>query len=285
MSTQNCDKEATYRQDRSSVLPFLKWAGGKRWLVRDYIDLFPKTYQRYIEPFLGGGSVFFALRPSKAILADCNSRLIETYIQLRDKPEYIAKLLRHHQARHSDDYYYSARQRMHPRSASRRAAQFIYLNRTCWNGLYRVNRKGQFNVPRGTKSSVILDSDDFNSVSAALKDTEIVAQDFRKTLKEAGAGDFVYVDPPYTVKHKYNAFLKYNETIFSWDDQVRLRNEIKLAIARGAKVAVSNADHDSLRRLYHDIGAQMSITRSSVIAADREKRGSVDELLILSWGN
>ncbi len=285
MSTQHSRQETGQSEAKSGLLPFLKWAGGKRWLVRGYIDLFPKTFNRYIEPFLGGGSIFCALRPIKAILADSNARLIETYIQVRDKPKYIAKLLRHHQARHCEEYYYSVRRRTHPRSASQRAAQFIYLNRTCWNGLYRVNLKGEFNVPKGTKSSVLLDSDDFNSLSSALKGAEILSQDFSDTLRRAGPGDFVYVDPPYTVKHNCNAFVKYNERIFSWEDQIRLRNKVRLAIARGAMVAVSNADHESLRKLYRDIGAQMTISRRSVIAAQRQNRGSVDELLILSWKN
>lgn len=285
MATQTNKEETKPRDDQLRLLPFLKWAGGKRWLVRDHIDLFPKTYNQYIEPFLGGGSIFFALRPSKAILADSNARLIEAYIQIRDNPKYIAKLLRQHQARHSDSYYYSVRKRIHPRSAAQRAAQFIYLNRTCWNGLYRVNLKGQFNVPRGTKSSVLLNTDDFDSLSVALQGTEILTQDFAVTLSRAGPGDFVYIDPPYTVKHKFNAFIKYNENIFSWEDQIRLRDEVKLAADRGARVAVSNADHDSIRKLYSDIGVQITITRQSIIAANRRSRGSVDELLILSWKN
>ena len=283
MSRQNYQEKLGPDGEQPRLVPFLKWAGGKRWLVREYVDLFPKTYDRYIEPFLGGGSMFFALRPSKAILADSNDRLIETYVQVRDKPKYVAQLLRQHQARHSESYYYSVRKRTHPRSGAQRAAQFIYLNRTCWNGLYRVNLKGEFNVPKGTKSSVLLGTDDFDSISEALKGIEIVSQDFAKSLRKAGSKDFVYVDPPYTVKHKFNAFIKYNERIFSWEDQVRLRDEVKSAVERGAKVAISNADHESIRELYRDIGAQKTITRKSVIAARSGNRGSVEELLVLSW--
>ena len=265
------------------VIPFLKWAGGKRWLVRKYLDLFPVTYDRYIEPFLGAGSMFFALRPDRSILADYNARLIETYAQIRDNPTYISRLLRQHQVLHSDEYYYLERKRNHPRSASQRAAQFIYLNRTCWNGLYRVNSKGEFNVPLGTKSSVVLDTDDFAVVAKALENSELIAQDFSVTMEKAGAGDFVYVDPPYTVRHKHNGFAKYNEKIFSWDDQIRLRNAVVSAIGRGALVAVSNAHHPSLSELYRDIGIHKLISRKSIIAAGSEHRGNVDELLILSW--
>ena len=227
--------------------------------------------------------MFFALQPSKAVLADSNVRLIETYTQIRDNPKYVYKLLRQHHLAHSDEHYYLERNRQHPRSASQRAAQFIYLNRTCWNGLYRVNLKGEFNVPRGTKTSVVLNSDNFEAVSDALRDVEFLAQDFSNTMALAGSGDLIYVDPPYTVKHKYNGFAKYNEKIFSWEDQVRLRDDVVAAVERGALVAVSNADHESLTELYHGIGVHYSISRSSVIAGGASNRGNVDELLILSW--
>lgn len=270
------------KNDKQRFVPFLKWAGGKRWLANQYLDLFPPTYERYIEPFLGGGSVFFALRPQQSILADSNARLIETYIQVRDNPTRVAKLLLRHHRAHSDDYYYSERKRSYPRSAVQRAAQFIYLNRTCWNGLYRVNLKGEFNVPRGTKSSVVLSTDDFEATSEVLRNSDLYAQDFSKTLAHADSGDFVYIDPPYTVKHKYNGFAKYNEKIFSWDDQVRLRDDVVAAIGRGAMVAVSNADHESVAGLYHEVGAHMRISRQSGIAGGASYRGCVDELLILS---
>ena len=277
-------KDKNTPSNQRKATPFLKWAGGKRWLVKECLDLFPKTYNRYVEPFLGAGSMFFALKPPyKSILADSNVRLIETYAQIRGNPTYILKLLRQHQALHSDEYYYLERKRKYPRSASQRAAQFIYLNRTCWNGLYRVNLKGEFNVPRGTKSSVVLDTDDFVAIAKALENSELIPQDFSATMEKAGAGDFVYIDPPYTVNHKYNGFAKYNEKIFSWDDQVRLRNDVVSAIGRGALVAVSNADHPSLSELYCDMGTHKSISRKSVIAAGSKHRGNVDELLILSW--
>ena len=227
--------------------------------------------------------MFFAIQPKKAILADANARLIETYEQIRDNPAYIAKLLRRHHSAHSDVHYYAVRDRKHPRSASQRAAQFIYLNRTCWNGLYRVNRQGEFNVPRGTKTSVVLEADDFSAVSRRLLNVELLAQDFAKTMAKVGRGDLVYVDPPYTVKHKYNGFAKYNDKMFSWADQVRLRDAVAAAIARGAFVAVSNADHPSIAELYCGIGVHRKVSRSSVIAGRASHRGIFDELLITSW--
>lgn len=269
--------------DEETIGPFLKWAGGKRWLARRYQDLFDTNYERYIEPFLGGGSMFFALRLKKSILADCNKRLIETYVEVRRDPEAIVSALRRYQQLHSDGFYYSERKRKYPGSPLKRAAQLIYLNRTCWNGLYRVNRKGEFNVPRGTKTSVVLDTDDFGAVASALEHAELLAQDFETTLSKACDGDLVYVDPPYTVKHNHNGFDKYNEDIFSWEDQVRLKTAVSAAVERGAKVAVSNADHISVRDLYRDVGTLETIRRTSVISGNAQHRGEISELLIRSW--
>ena len=269
--------------EKGIVAPFLKWAGGKRWLAKQYTKFFPENYNRYIEPFLGSGALYFFLQPNEAILADTNARLIETYTQIRDKPQYIKKLLKHHQKKHSDTYYYEERERDYPRSAAQRAAQLIYLNRTCWNGLYRVNKNGKFNVPRGTKSSVVLDTDNFEAISDLLKSAKLYAQDFSETLSCAGEGDFVYIDPPYTVRHNFNGFAKYNERMFSWEDQIRLRDEVAATIDRGAMVAVSNADHESLSQLYQDLGIHYKISRESVIAAKSQYRGIVGEILITSW--
>ena len=268
---------------QKAIAPFLKWAGGKRWLARKCEYLFDTDYERYIEPFLGGASMFFALRPTKSILADCNGRLVETYVEVRKDPEAIASALEGYQELHSEEFYYSERKRKYPDSASKRAAQLIYLNRTCWNGLYRVNRRGEFNVPRGTKSCIVLDTDDFGAISTALQDAEVRAQDFETTLKAATEGDLVYVDPPYTVKHNHNGFLKYNERIFSWDDQVRLKKAVSAAIERGAKVAVSNADNTAVRELYLGLGQVQTLRRKSVIAGTAKHRGQIDELFIRSW--
>ncbi|MCF7821470.1 MAG: Dam family site-specific DNA-(adenine-N6)-methyltransferase [Mariprofundaceae bacterium] len=266
----------------SVILPFLKWAGGKRWLVDNNCDLIPRDCERYIEPFLGGGSVFFHLQPNRAILADMNEALIETYAQIRDDTENLIDKLHEHQRKHSKEYYYEVRSKKYV-SPTDRAAQFLYLNRTCWNGLYRVNLKGVFNVPIGTKSTVVLKTDDFHSVAEALKNSKLLVQDFEKTMAGAREGDFVYVDPPYTVNHKNNGFIKYNEKIFSWDDQIRLRDCVVDTIDRGAKVIVSNADHESLRDLYANVGNMKTLQRSSVIAGKSSKRGRVDEMLITSW--
>jgi DNA adenine methylase len=262
------------------VVPFLKWAGGKRWLVSSYPELLNRSYKRYIEPFLGSGAVYFHLAPERSILADRNEELIETYQALRDAWHSVERELAKHHRNHSKNYYYAIRDSK-PRTAHTRAARFIYLNRTCWNGLYRVNLNGKFNVPVGTKTNVVLESDNFRTVSNLLKTADLRAGDFEPIINEAGQDDLLFVDPPYTVKHNLNGFVKYNETLFSWEDQIRLRDCIRLATTRGASVVLTNAYHQSVRKLYKGIGQHRRLKRASVLAADSEKRKLCDELLVI----
>lgn len=262
------------------VSPFLKWAGGKRWLAEKHIARFPAVRNRYLEPFLGSASIFFKLDPANAILSDANPRLIECYEQIATSPKIVEEILREHAAAHNTEHYYSVRAATYHEPAAR-AAQFLYLNRTCWNGLYRVNRKGEFNVPKGTKENVILTSDNFNAVSKRLRNARLQCSDFEATIDEAVEGDLVYADPPYTVKHNFNGFLKYNENIFSWADQIRLRDAVVRAASRGARVVISNAAHSSVIELYEGVGKTLNVNRSSVLAASSLKRGKVDEILVL----
>lgn len=266
----------------SRVLPFLKWAGGKRWFVERFLHLAPESFGRYIEPFLGSGAIFFALTPSDAILSDLNVDLIGCYIAIRESPRQIIDLLSEHHSKHCKDYYYFVRSQK-PADAIARAAWFIYLNRTCWNGLYRVNLKNIFNVPIGTKTQVVFPSDNFVEISSRLKSAEISIGDFETTLNKAGENDFVFVDPPYTVKHNTNGFIKYNDHIFSWTDQVRLRDAIDRATRRGAKVLVTNANHESIRDLYAGLGRFTVLPRSSVLAANSLHRTKIEELAVQTW--
>lgn len=259
-------------------LPFLKWAGGKRWLAHSHRRVFPNAYKRYIEPFLGSGAIFFKLQPRQALLSDINEELINTYRVMRDDWRGLARRLRVHSRRHSDDYYYEIRARV-PSDEVRRAARLIYLNRTCWNGLYRVNRKGEFNVPRGTKDKVLLETDDFENISKLLQSVSLEVWDFEKTIDSAHPGDFVFADPPYTVKHNNNGFIKYNDTIFSWDDQVRLHDALWRAHSRGVLIVATNANHESIRDLYKDF-AQDKLLRASVLAGQSRARGATEELLV-----
>jgi len=265
---------------QSSLKPFLKWAGGKRWLFESGQYSLPDFPGRYIEPFLGGGAAFFENRPQNAILSDANSRLIELYVAIRDQPELFKKHLHHHAREHCHDYYYRVRGKK-CRKPVTRAAQFLYLNRTCWNGLYRENLKGQFNVPIGTKQTVIFDTDDFGEWSSALQGTQIVNRDFEETINEAKPGDFLFVDPPYTVRHNMNGFVKYNQNIFAWEDQIRLRDALKRASRRGVSFAMTNADHESIRELYAGFGEHKKLWRQSVIAGKSAHRGKSSELLVM----
>lgn len=260
------------------VEPFLKWAGGKRWLANTNQLPRPASFDRYIEPFLGGGAIFFHLNPRRAILSDINCELIQLYQVIRDNPaELMERMLDHHNL-HNQQYYYQVRAAI-PEDAIERAARTMYLNRTCWNGLYRVNLKGVFNVPIGTKSTVVFDHDDFTSIAERLNTAEIHCCDFEESISEAQQGDFLFVDPPYTVRHNMNGFIKYNENIFSWNDQIRLRDAVAGAISRGAAVVVTNADHDSVRELYENVCDYRSVARASVLASETARRGKTTEAL------
>lgn len=261
------------------LLPFLKWAGGKRWLANQIVELAQPIAGKYIEPFLGGGAIFFALRPFQAILSDANFELINAYQAIRDDPEKIAQILQEHHRLHSKEYFYKMRD-YKPRCGFRMAARFIYLNRTCWNGLYRVNLSGKFNVPIGTKSAVVMPTDNWHAMSNLLKPVKLICGDFEDSIQEAGRGDLVFADPPYTVKHNFNGFIKYNDALFSWTDQVRLRDALLCARQRGARIIVTNAHHASIRELYQEHFLLEPIARASVLAGSSAHRGRYEELLI-----
>lgn len=262
--------------------PFLKWAGGKRWLVNKHADMFPAFTGNYIEPFLGSGAVFFHLQPKSAILSDKNEALIETYGVVRDFPHALDRRLSKIHLLHTTKYYYDTRAKV-PSTKIDRGARFIYLNRTCWNGLYRVNQAGQFNVPVGTKSTVEFPKGALADISKILKSSELVDCDFETTIDRAVKGDFVFVDPPYTVSHNNNGFIKYNDVIFAWTDQIRLAKAVKRASKRGALVFVSNANHDALIHLYTDFSTHYTLSRASFLSGKREGRRSTDEAAFLNY--
>lgn len=266
----------------SSLTPFLKWAGGKRWLAPLIEQKVGEITGRYIEPFLGGGAVFFRLLPGQAILNDANANLIETYRAIQADHLSVKRHLDIHHRLHSVDYYYKMRSYL-PRCQFRKAARFIYLNRTCWNGLYRVNLKGAFNVPIGTKTKVTLETDDWANIAGCLAQTELMCGDFEDCIDRADIGDVVFADPPYTVKHNYNGFIKYNECLFSWCDQERLSRALARAANRGVIVVATNANHESVRSLYQTPEFDLhTLSRNSVLSGDPKYRGQFQELLIAS---
>jgi len=261
------------------VLPVLKWAGGKRWFVDGHSEYLDREFDRYIEPFAGGAAVFFHCQPTNAILADSNPDLIGTYEALKADWKKVYEKLRAHHRSHSDEYYYRVRSSK-PRTLFTQAAKFIYLNRTCWNGLYRVNRLGQFNVPKGTKESVIMSTDNFPAVSQVLQNADLRCAGFEETIGEAGKGDLLFVDPPYTVRHNYNGFVKYNEKLFSWEDQEALHESVLDARYRGAIIVMTNANHPSIKKLYKDDFDIRVVRRYSAISSKSSSRSDFEELVI-----
>lgn len=268
-----------YYTDDGIVAPFLKWAGGKRWLSYRAADVFPSEFGTYYEPFFGSGAVFFSLRPRKAVISDANKRLMEMYASIKYNWRKVFDLLSEHHEKHSKEYYYLVRETNYRDSISR-AAQLIYLNRTCWNGLYRVNAQGKFNVPKGTRDYVLTDDDNFPGASKLLRNAYLRSGDFEDAVFDAKRGDLVFFDPPYTVKHNNNGFIKYNEGLFSWDDQVRLRDCAVRLAKKGVRVVVSNADHESIKDLYDGIAELICAERPSVISGLSVGRARTTELII-----
>jgi len=266
---------------REATIPFLKWAGGKQWLTHHIKPLIQQGRGRYIEPFLGGGAIFFSALPQKAFLSDCNQELIDTYLTIKREAGAVIGRLR--KFRFKEECYYRVRDSV-PRSSVGRAARFIFLNRTCWNGLYRVNRDGRFNVPIGSFETApdFFVAERLLAAQKALRAAKVMCQDFEETIKAARTGDTIYLDPPYTVTHKNNGFLRYNERVFSWYDQQRLAKAARVLKDRGCRVIITNADHPNITELYRGFRITR-LRRKSLVAGKVEKRRSITELLITSF--
>jgi len=258
--------------------PFLRWAGGKTWLLKSLSKHIPVYYNNYHEPFLGGGSVFFFLNPNNlSFLSDSNDELVNAFIQIKENVEDVIKVLKKY--KNTKDDYYLIREKSY-RNKVKRSARFIFLNRTGFNGIYRVNLKGKYNVPYGFKDyTYLFDYSLFRSASKCLKNTKISSDDFELTLENIHEGDFVFIDPPYTVSHIKNGFIKYNEKLFSWEDQERLANYINQIKEKGAYYLMTNAKHDSVENLYSQIEKPISINRFSVIGGKNAKREPIQEFL------
>jgi DNA adenine methylase len=261
------------------IRPFLRWPGGKQWLATRLSKLVPKKCRTYFEPFIGGGSLFFASRPKSAKLGDLNERLIETYTAVRDRPLDVIQALS--EWPNSKDIYYQIRSQVFTDNI-RRAAQTIYLSKTCWNGLYRVNREGQFNVPFGNHERSVYDEKNILDASHILQTAELISCDFEDTVNSAASDDFVYIDPPYTVLHSKNGFRQYNDRLFSWNDQIRLAGVARKLIENGCSVVVSNANHPEVVKLYSGF-KYYKLSRHSILAADPLRRCKTHEALFISF--
>lgn len=263
--------------------PFLKWAGGKGKLIPQYHQHFPQQCSTYYEPFLGGGAIFFHLQPRQAMLMDINSELVNVYQCVRDRlPELIA-LLKHHREAHCQAYYYQIRSCI-PTIPVERAARLIYLNKTCFNGLYRENSKGQFNVPMGSyKNPGIFDPELLEAASRSLQTATLQVAPFEAVLDYAKTSqDFVYFDPPYFPISATSNFTAYNRYTFKQEDHVRLRDTFVILANRGVKVMLSNSDCEFVRDLYQGFNIQ-TILAARAINSKATRRGKITELLITSY--
>lgn len=265
--------------------PFLKWAGGKRRLLRQYEPFLPQRIDTYYEPFLGGGAVFFHLaeRANRAVLGDINPELVNVYCCVRDQVETLIRHLWDHQRRHTPDYYYEVRQRQQLRSPVERAARLIYLNKTCYNGLYRENSQGHFNVPVGKyKNPAICDPALLRAASAALQIADIEAFSFETLLERSlTPRDFVYFDPPYHPISPTSSFTGYSRYGFTGADQERLAMVFRTLATQGQRVMLSNSDCDLIRQLYQGF-TMHPILAARAINSRAGRRGKIGELLITS---
>ncbi len=260
--------------------PFIKWAGGKRQLLSSLLQHAPHDAPTYFEPFVGGGALFFALRPQRAVLADVNERLIRTYRGVKNNVDDVIRQLR--ALPHTPAFFYRFREeKIDGGTDANVAAWFIYLNKTGFNGLYRVNRDNRFNVPFGRYANpTICDEPTLRACSAALAETELLVEDFAKVAPKAKRGDFVYFDPPYVPLSTTSSFTSYTSRGFGEAEQARLRDTARKLKKRGVRVLLSNSSAPSVRKLYaegFDI-AEVSATR--LVNSKATARGAVVELLI-----
>ena len=268
------------------VRPVLKWAGGKRQLLPELLARLPQSFNGYHEPFVGGGAVFFELvaqgRIATAYLSDANPSLIDVYLGLRDGVDDVIAALRQH--RYERDYYYQMRAlRPADLSLPQRAARIIYLNKTCYNGLYRENRRGEFNVPFGRyKNPTICDEPNLRAAAAVLRGVDIARRPFDSVLDYAKEGDFVYFDPPYHPVSATANFTSYDRDGFGPDDQRRLRDVVAKLREHGVAAMVSNSDTPFIRELYDGFRIDQ-VQAARAVNSQANGRGKVAELIIRNY--
>jgi DNA adenine methylase len=264
----------------SPAQPFLKWAGGKRSMLPSLLPFVPAEFGAYHEPFVGGGAMFFALNPKPSVLSDNNPELIDCYLAVQQDVESVIGALGRHQ--HDEKYFYAVRsQRPSALQLPDRAARTIFLNRTCFNGLYRVNRQGRFNVPFGRyEAPTICNAPALRACSAALQSAAISQADFATVLSRAVAGDFVYFDPPYLPISGTSKFTSYTSNGFSLHDHTRLRDVARELKARGVHVLLSNSAAPAIVNLYSQDFQIIRVQAGRAINAKGSGRAKVEELII-----
>jgi DNA adenine methylase len=268
-------------EERASAAPFIKWAGGKTTLLSELLRHVPRRLRRYHEPFVGGGALFFAVAPRRAVLSDSNAELVHCYLQVRDDVHAVLDELARHVYEKS---HFQSIRALDPRQLppASRAARFIYLNKTCFNGLWRVNRAGRFNVPFGRYTNPRFhDPCALIAASQALKGVEILHAPFETALVKASPGDFVYLDPPYDPVSATSSFASYTPDGFTWDDQKRLARACISLNRRGIRFLLSNSATDRVRELYR--GFEQRLVRAPrFINSKAGSRGRVEELLVFN---
>lgn len=288
---------AGYKMQKQHLAPILKWVGGKRQLLDEILKRKPKSFTTYYEPFLGGGAVFLALQPKRAVLNDRNDELINVYLSVRDHVNEVVELLKKH--KNEEEYYYNIRQMDREPDFNElpsvvRAARILYLNKTCYNGLFRVNSQGEFNSPFGRyKSPNIVNKSMLEAVSHLLNKVDklnkrvytLLNTDFEEAVATAKAGSFIYFDPPYEPVSDSSNFTGYNQGGFTRDDQRRLYRLCTALHKRRVKFMLSNSSCPFIHGLYKRTKAfriEMVQARRSV-NADGEKRGNVNEVLVRNY--
>ena len=273
-----------------SISPVVKWVGGKRQLLSALLPYVKKQpYTRYIEPFIGGGALLLALLPEKAIINDYNKELINVYEVIQNDVSSLIACLMEHEKKHSKAYFYAIRSEdrkedFKSTSPVDRAARFLYLNKTCYNGLFRVNAKDQFNVPFGQyKHPNIVNREGLIALAKYFTENQvhIYSKDYADILAMAHPGDFVYLDPPYMPLSESSSFTSYTDKGFSYKEQVRLRNECNKLRDKDISFIESNSDCQAVRELYKDYTI-ITVKAARSINSKASKRGKINEVLILS---
>ena len=274
------------KQSNQITYPIVKWVGGKRQLMFELLKNLPTSYNRYFEPFIGGGALFFELQPDNAYISDMNEELINLYSVVRDSVDELIEDLSKHEI--SKEYFLEIRNIDRTEEYSKlsnveRASRFIYLNRTCFNGMYRVNSKGEFNVPFGNyKNPRIIDENNLLNCSELLKKTEIKCADFSEIIHKVQKGDFVYFDPPYVPLNETSSFTSYTKDGFDIDMQFKLRDVCDELDSMGIKFMLSNSDTKLVNELYANYEIK-KVFASRQINANADGRGKITEVLVKNY--
>lgn len=270
--------------------PVVKWVGGKRQLLDDIIPLLPDYFSTYVEPFVGGGALLFEIQPKKAIVNDLNHELINLYKVIKDNPNELLSLLEEHELNNSEEYFYQIRaldrsESYNEMSDIEKAARIIYLNKTCYNGLFRVNQSGQFNSPYGKyKNPNIVNKPVVLAMANYFQNNNITLLngDYKMALKKLRKGAFVYFDPPYMPISSSSSFTGYTENGFDKKQQIELKEECDRLNSRGIKFLLSNSDHPFIRDLYKDYEI-ITVRAKRSINSNSNKRGEINEVLVRNY--